>query len=50
MVVNMVAEQFRLVVGERISERICEQIADVHVQVVEQIAQDGGADTRCPCA
>ena len=36
----MVAEQVRLVVGERISERICEQIADVHVpQVVEQIIE-----------
>ena len=34
----MVAERVRLVVGERISERICEQIADVHVpQVVEQV-------------
>ena len=40
MVLNMVAEQFRLVVGERISERICEQISDVHVpQVVEQIIE-----------
>ena len=37
---NMVAEQFRLVVGERISERTCEQIADVQVpQVVEQIIE-----------
>ena len=37
----MVAEHwFRLVVGERISERICEQIADVRVpQVVEQIIE-----------
>ena len=33
----MVAEQVRNVVGERISERICEQIADVHVpQVVKR--------------
>ena len=41
LVVNMVAEHwFRLVAGERISERICEQIADVHVpQVVEQIIE-----------
>ena len=32
----MVAEQVRHVVGERISERICEQIADVYVpQVVK---------------
>ena len=39
-IIYMVAEQFRLVVGERISERICEQIADVHVpQVVEQIIE-----------
>ena len=36
----MVAEQFRLVVGERISKRICEQIADVYTsQVVEQIIE-----------
>ena len=42
MSVNMVAEQFRstLVVGERISESICEQIADVHVpHFVEQIIE-----------
>ena len=33
----MVAEQVRHVVGERISERICEQIADVYVpQVVKR--------------
>ena len=36
-VINMVAEQVRHVVGERISERICEQIADVYVpQVVKR--------------
>ena len=36
----MVAERARFVVGERISERICEQIADVHVrQVVEQVLE-----------
>ena len=40
IIIYMVAEEFRLVVGERISERICEPIADVHVpQVVEQIIE-----------
>ena len=36
----MVAERTRLAVGERISEMICEQIADVRVrQVVEQVLE-----------
>ena len=36
----MVAERTRLIVGERISESICEQIADVHVpQVVGQVLE-----------
>ena len=36
----MVAERTCLVVGERISERICEQIADIHVpQVVGQVLE-----------
>ena len=43
----MVAEQVRLVVGERISERICEQIADVHVpQVAEQVLGETETPSR----
>ena len=42
---NMVAEQVRLGVGERISERICEQIADVHVP---QVAVQVLGETKTP--